>query len=213
MLEKIACKLGRTDEQPNIALAIELSCSEDIAGIEGIARGLKDKDQAVANDCIKVLYEIGYRKPNLITGYACDFISLLSSKNNRLVWGGMIALGTIAGLVPDILFENFRIIKTAYDKGSVITRDHSISVFAGISKACPEYEKIVFPLILEHLRTCRPKEIPQHSERAAYCVNFGNKDAFLEVLNARKGILTPPQRKRVDKLITSMDGNIVYESM
>ena len=202
MIEKIACKLGRNDEQPNIELAIELCKSEDAIAIREIAGGLKSKDQAVANDCIKVLYEIGYRSPALIAEYAADFISLLTSRNNRLVWGGMTALGTIADLAADALYENFKTIKSAYDKGSVIARDHSISVFAGISRANPEYEKTVFPVIIEHLKTCRPKEIPQHAERAMKCVNAGNKDAFLEVLNSRKDILTPPQRKRVDKLIS-----------
>jgi hypothetical protein len=201
MIEKLACKLGRSDEQPNIELAQILCDSEDKAGIEEIAAGLLSKDPAVANDCIKVLYEIGYRKPRLIARYACDFISLLTSKNNRLVWGGMTALGTVAELSAGTLFSNFKTIKSAYDKGSVITRDHSISVFAGVCKASPDYEKFVFPIIIEHLATCRPKEIPQHAERAAVCVNGGNKDAFLGILNKRKGILTPPQRKRVDKLI------------
>ncbi|MCL1808187.1 MAG: hypothetical protein FWG42_00290 [Clostridiales bacterium] len=201
MLEKLACALGRSDEQPNIELAFELCRSENTIGVKEIVDGLMGSDMAVSNDCIKVLYEIGYRKPHLIAGYAGDFVSLLASKNNRLVWGGMIALGTIAELSADFLFEKFEAIKTAYEKGSVITRDNSISVFAGICKASRDYEKVVFPVIIEHLKTCRPKELPQHAERAAVCISRNNKDAFLEVLSKRKGILTATQLKRVDKLI------------
>ncbi|MCL1983271.1 MAG: hypothetical protein FWG53_09350 [Clostridiales bacterium] len=204
MLEKLACRLGRKDEQPNIELALELCNSEDAAGIKEIRDGLMGNDAATANDCIKVLYEIGYRKPHLIAGYAEDFVSLLASKNNRLVWGGMTALGTVAELSADLLFRKFEAIKSAYDNGSVITRDNSISVFAGICKASRDYNAAVFPTIIEHLRTCRPKELPQHAERAAAGVSDSNKDAFFEVLNTRIDTLTPPQRKRVDALINKL---------
>jgi hypothetical protein len=38
-----------------------------------------------------MLNEIGYLDPEWIAGHAQEFIELLNSKNNRLVWGGMIA--------------------------------------------------------------------------------------------------------------------------
>lgn len=98
MIENIAYYLGKNDERPNIDLAISLVSSRDVDGIKKIVNGLKHKQSQVANDCIKVLYEIGERAPELISGYVYDFIQLLNSKNNRLIWGGMTALAQIASL-------------------------------------------------------------------------------------------------------------------
>jgi len=70
MLEKLSCSLGKTDEEPNIELAECLCENNDKIGIKEIVDGLNGKDKAIANDCIKVLYEIGERRPELIADYA-----------------------------------------------------------------------------------------------------------------------------------------------
>jgi hypothetical protein len=75
-------------------LAHDLAKKKDRKGIQEIAANVWSQDKKVQADCIKVLYEVGYLDPTLIAGYAGDFVQLLRSKNNRLVWGGMIALGT-----------------------------------------------------------------------------------------------------------------------
>ena len=95
-IEKIAYHLGQRDEQPNKDLAAELAASEDKVGIAEIARFLSDKNPSIASDCIAVLYHVGYIKPELITIFVNDFFDLLESKHNRMVWGAMIALSTIA---------------------------------------------------------------------------------------------------------------------
>ena len=200
MIEKLACKLGRNDEVPNIELA-ELICqNEETDGIKEIVQGLKDKDKAVANDCVKVLYEIGSRKPALISGYAEEFLDLLHSKNNRLVWGGMTALATIAELSPDVIYDKIELVLSVFKNGSVIAVDNSVTVLAGLCKADKEYETHLFPVLLEHLRTCRTKEVPQHAERAVICVNKDNAEAFLDVLNFRKEHMDGSRLERVKKL-------------
>jgi hypothetical protein len=78
----------------------------------------------------------------------------------------MTALSKIVPLNPDEAFKNLDIIVNAYEKGSVITVDNSISVFAELVKADKKYEEKVFPIIIEHLEKCRPKEVVQHAERA-----------------------------------------------
>ena len=151
MIERLACKLGRNDEVPNIELAEHLCENSDVIGIKEIVDGLVNKNKSIANDCIKVLYEIGSRNPELISGYADNFISCLNSKNNRLVWGGMTALATIVGSASKEIFAKLPIVVTAYKTGSVITVDNSISVFAGLCRANKSYEKEILPLILDHL--------------------------------------------------------------
>ena len=202
MLELLACRLGRNDEIPNIELAEKLCESMDRDGVCEIANGLKSNDQAVANDCIKVLYEIGQRKPTLIADFADDFITILSSKNNRLVWGSMKALTYATPMRPEVVFSRLPEILAAYKKGSVITVDNSISVFAQICKANSEYQKTVFPIILDHLAKCRPKDIPQHAERMAVCIDSGNKEAFIGILQTRMNSLSGAQIRRVLNLMT-----------
>lgn len=201
MLEKISFNVGRNDEEPNIALAIELCQSKDMKGIKEIIRGLDNKNSHIANDCIKVLYEIGERNPELIADYALVFIRMLTSRNNRLVWGAMTAISKITFLRSKEIFDNIDIIIEAYERGSVITRDNSISVFAKLSKAHSEYEKLAFSKIIEHLKTCKPKEVPQHAERAFEAVKKANSKEFMEVLLVRRPCLTEAQKKRIDKLI------------
>ena len=200
MINRIAYRLGRNDEAPNIALALQLCETKDGAAVEQIVAGLKDKQPQIANDCVKVLYEIGKRDPELIADYAADFLHLLISNNNRLVWGGMMALSKIVSLRPKEVFDNIQTVLGAYRNGSVITRDYSITVFAELSKADQKYEKVLYKKILDHLNSCRPKEVGQHAERAFVCVHPGNVQQFIAVLQNRED-LTESQKKRVDKLI------------
>ena len=201
MLERLACNLGRSDEKPNIELAEYLCLHNDTGGIKEVIDGFKGKDKAVANDCIKVLYEIGERKPELISDYACDFITYLHSKNNRLAWGSMTALAKVAEYASEPVFENLSLIISAYERGSVITVDNSISVFAKLCKTNERYAETVLPIILEHLQKCRPKEVSQHAERASICFNSKNANGFIEVLEKRVSHLTASQQKRINKLL------------
>jgi hypothetical protein len=204
MLEKLAYSLGRNDEEPNIELAKELVKTKNKKGIKEIVDGLCNTKEQIANDCIKVLYEIGELEPKLISEYVGDFIQLLQSRNNRLVWGSMTALSKAVSHNPDEAFKNLDIIVKAYEKGSVITVDNSISVFAELTKADKKYEKKIFPIIIGHLEKCRPKEVPQHAERAFVCINKNNSQEFKEILLKRLKSLTESQKKRVDKLLKKL---------
>jgi hypothetical protein len=129
MLEKLAHSLNRNDEVPNIELAEELVKTRNQQGIKEIVDGLSSDKEQIANNCIKVLYEIGERDATLISDYVDDFVRLLKSKKNHLVWGAMIALSKITSRKPKEVFANLDAIKRAYEKGSVITVDNSISIF------------------------------------------------------------------------------------
>ena len=204
MIEKLACKLGRNDELPNIELA-ELLCERsDISGILEIAEGIRSKDQAVANDCIKVLYEIGTRRPELIADFALNFIDLLLSKNNRMAWGCMTALAEIADICADAIIKRIETVYQAYSVGSVITVDNSMTVFAKLCLADDAYEARIFPVLTAHFRKCRAKEIPQHFERVSICLNDYNSKEIIDVIKRRTNELSEAQLKRVNKTIRVM---------
>src|SRR6185436_409694 len=96
ILNKLASALDRSDEVPNQLLAKDIAASADKVAVQELVDNLANKDKDIQSDCIKVLYEIGTIKPELIAGYVDTFVKLLGSRNNRLVWGAMTALGTVA---------------------------------------------------------------------------------------------------------------------
>jgi hypothetical protein len=201
ILNRLASLQNRRDEVPNQELARDLAAHKDQTGIREIAENLWNKDMSIRSDCIKVLYEIGYIDPDLIAGYAEDFIKLLKSKNNRLVWGAMGALAATAKVNADIIFKNLGMVKKAKETGSVITVDNAISVLAITASTSMEYNTTIFPDLLHHLAFCRPKEVPQHAERAFVAVNTGNKNEFIKVLEKRMEDLSGGGLTRVKKVI------------
>ena len=105
ILAKLASARGIKGDVPNQQLARDLAAGNNRAAIRELVENLSNSNKAIQSDCIKVLYEVGYIEPELIAEHISDFVELLSSKNNRLIWGGMIALSTIAHLKPDEILE------------------------------------------------------------------------------------------------------------
>ena len=201
VLNRIAFFRGRRDEAPNQELAQDLAKRKDRSGIQEIADNLWSKNRNVQSDCLKVLYEIGFLKPELIADYAGDFLKLLKSKNNRLVWGSMIALSTIADLRADEIAEHYEELEKVMDKGSVITRDNGVKTLALVASKNDRYKKKIFLYLLNHLAACRPKDVPQHAEKALAAVHSRNKREFIEVLEKRMDDMTGSQAARVRRVI------------
>lgn len=200
-IDKLAHSLGRRDEVPNQELTRELAAKKDKKGVREIAENLWNKDKHIQANCIKVLYEVGYIEPKLIAEYADDFVKCLRSKNNRLVWGGMTALAEVAKTNPEAVFNHFDAIKKAKETGSVITVDNAISTLAYTASANKKYNEVIFPYLLKHLSSCRPKEVPQHSEKTMPAVNTSNKTDFIKVLEKRREDLSGGGLARVKKVI------------
>lgn len=95
------------------------------------------------SDCLKTLYDVGYLRPELIAGYADDFSRLLHARNNRTVWGSMLALGTIALLRAADLFRHHEEIQAVVAQGSVVTVDNGIKILATIAAAASMAENRV----------------------------------------------------------------------
>jgi hypothetical protein len=201
VLHRLAFAQGTNSEIPNRELAHQLVAAQDTTGIAELAENLWNRDIHITNDCVKALYEVGYLNPALIAPYALDFLKLLRSKNNRLVWGGMLALSTVAALRADELYSHTADIQKTMDKGSVITVDAGVLALAGIAATNIEYNRAIFPYLLNHLRTCRPKEVPQHAEKTLIAVNAENKAEFIAVIEARLDNATPSQLTRLKRVI------------
>lgn len=206
VLHRIACFQNRRDEVPNQELARDLAARNDRAGIHEIAENLWNQDPAVQNDCIKVLYEIGAIAPGLIGDYAGDFLELLTSSQNRLVWGGMIALAAVAAVQADELFPHCEQIQRAMEAGSVITVDNGVKALARVAAQRPAYARKLFPYLLDHLASCRPKDVPQHAEKTLVAVNASNQAVFIQTLETRMPALSPAQAARLKKVVREAAG-------
>lgn len=201
VLNQVAFYQNRRDEVPNQELAKDLAATKDRKGIREISENLWSENQNAQSDCLKVLYEIGYLDPVLISDYTEDFLKLLNSKNNRLIWGSMIALSTVAELKADVIFDHLKDIQATMEHGSVITMDNGIKTLAVVASQNEVYRKQLFPYLLKHLETCRPKDVPQHAEKTVMAVNSSNKDEFIKVLKKRMIDLTDSQALRLKRVI------------
>jgi hypothetical protein len=200
VLNKIAFYQNRRDEVPNQELARELAETENVAGIQEIASHLWDKNTNIQSDCLKVLYEIGYLNPDLIAGCAGDFLKLLKSKNNRLVWGAMIGLAAVADRRSDKVWAQIDDVIGVVDGGSVITVDWGVKALAKVAATQAERGKKIFPFLLRILRTCIPRDVPKHAESMLVAVDESIRAEFTAVLDERSPELSPAQLARLRKV-------------
>jgi hypothetical protein len=204
VLDRIAFFQNRRDEVPNQELARELAETDNGAGVAEIAANLQNKNQNVQSDCLKVLYEIGYLKPELIADYTADFLALLKSKNNRMVWGAMIALATVADKKPREIYAKLDDVTAAYEKGSLITVVWGTKALAKVAASDRGYSQKIFPLLTAQLKKCLARDVPMHAESILPAIDAENKQEFLGILESRKSEMTGAQLARLKKVIKNM---------
>lgn len=201
VITQLSSSLGQKGNDANIALAKEIVETENKNAIKELVGNLKNKDRKIQADCIKTLYEIAYIKPGLIAGYYKELLELLSSKNNRLVWGGMIALATITDIKSKELFESLDLISETVNKGSVITVDNGIELFAKLNKHSG-YQDKVENLLIDQLWKCPSKQLPQYMEKSVVAINEKNKEIYQKIINERKAECEKEsQVKRLNKVL------------
>ena len=116
----------------------------------------------------------------------------------------MIALHTISTIKPEEIYENLIEIIDATDKGSVITKDNGIGILINL---CSEkaFVKETFPLLMEQLQKCEPKQLPMYAERALPIINETNKNEFINLLTDRMNELNKQsQIKRIEKVLRKL---------
>jgi hypothetical protein len=184
LLNALSSSRREKGNDANIALARKIVETEDHSAIKELVENLQNKDKKIQGDCIKVLYETGYIKPELIAAHYSDFLGLLSSKNNRLVWGGMIALTTIVNLKPEEIYRSLELFMKTIEKGSVITIDCGVIILAALNQY-DEYFDQTDPLLAEQLWSCPIKQLPMYMERSLICIRKKNKEIYQNIIEKR----------------------------
>ena len=199
VLGRLASALGRNDERPNVELAEALAARPDKTAIAELAATLSAGTTAQQNDAIKVLYELGERAPDLVAPHTAAFLALLTSKNNRNVWGAMSAIDTIAATRPSEIAARLSDILTAADRGSVIAKDKAMST---LSKLALAGEAKTLPALLDRLDTAAPNQFPMYAELALPAIIPAYAARFRTILEARLSqIEQPAKRARVEKVL------------
>jgi len=201
-IDLIATSLNRRDDNPNQDLAIEIIKSKRTDWVKELVDNLKHKDKNIQSDCIKVLYEIGERgSADMIAPYCKDFGDILKSKNNRLVWGSMIALDTITLINPKGVYDLLPMIISTIDNGSVISIDHGVGILAQLS-SISDYTETTFPLLIEQLKRCPSKQLPMYSEKSVFAINSVNQNQFVDLIQSRISEMDKDsQKQRLNKVI------------
>jgi hypothetical protein len=204
VISKLASSLNRRDEMPNQELAKEIVKTNDKNAVNELVDNLSNKSKDIQNDCIKVLYEIGEKKPQLIAGYAKDFIELLDSKNNRLQWGAMTAINTITLENPKAIYSALPKIVEAANKGSVITKDYAVNILINLCSV-KLYADSAFSLLIEQIVSSPTNQLPMYAEKTLPVINDKNKNLFINTLSSRLAdIEKDAKRKRVEKVIKKL---------
>jgi hypothetical protein len=204
VIDRLATSLSRRDETPNLELAQSVVDHADKVAVRELVDNLTNRNKNVQSDCIKVLYEIGERKPALISNYVREFLALLESKNNRLVWGAMTALDTITLEDPETIYSGLPAIVGATNSGSVIARDHAVSILTKMV-TIRKFEKTAFKLLIEQLKTCPTNQLPMYAENAMRIVNNDNRKMLVNTLSSRmRSIEKLSKRKRVEHVIEKL---------
>jgi hypothetical protein len=204
IVNKLATSLNRRDEVPNQELAKQIAKTNNAKAIKELVENLSCKNKDIQSDCIKVIYEIGMLKPKLIAGYITELLALLTHKNNRMQWGGMIALDIITPENPAAIYKALPKIIDAADKGSVITNDHCVGILIKLC-AVKKYDADAFALLNERLIKCPTNQLPMYAENALPVINETNKAAFIKTLQSRlTDIGKDTKRIRVEKVIKKL---------
>jgi hypothetical protein len=199
VLGRLASALGRNDEQPNVELAEALAAAPDAGAVAELVAALDGKS-AIANDAIKVLYELGERRPELVALYAEEFIDKLGSRNNRLVWGALTAIDTVTAIRADDVIVSLDTVLAAADAGSVIAKDKANAILVKLAAA--GHGEQVLPILLSRLGDAAPNQFPTYAEAIGTVIDAAHKAKFIEVLGARlPGVDGNAKRARVEKLL------------
>jgi len=203
--ERLAGALDRRDEAPNVALAEEIAASGDTEQLAELADLVRSGTPRERTDAMKVFYEIGRRRPDLIAPECPVFLEALRAGSKRELWGAMQALDTVAEHRADELAAELPAIIAAADRGSVIAKDRCTSILVKLARA--GYADRVVPILLDRLSQAAPNQFPSYAESTADVVRPAEKPTLLAVLRERLAEITQrARRERIERVIRKLNG-------
>lgn len=204
-LDLLAHALGRRDEVPNVELAERIVAADDHSAVATLIEALRDRPRRMQSDCIKTLYEVAQRAPDLVAEHCREFFPLLDSRHNRLVWGAMTALDALANVCAAELAGQLPKLVAAAERGTVITRDHVVGILYKLAQN-KTYAKRATPLLLRQLGDCPDNQFPMYAEKSLIALKRHAPQAFKRVLTRRHSKLPKAsQQRRVARVLRALE--------
>lgn len=198
--DRLARAMGRNDERPNVALAEEIAAQGDESAVAELAEVLASGPAAAQNDAIKVLYEIGERRPALVAPHLGAFLRLLDSRNNRNVWGALKAIETVAPLRPHEILAHLDAVLAAADRSSVIAKDATNGILVAI--AATGHRMNALPILLRRLAGAAPNQFPTYAEQIGTVIEPPYLDQLVEIVERRlPKVAGRAKQARLEKLL------------
>lgn len=205
-IDHLAYSLGRSDEAPNMTVAETIAGSKDNSAVSEMIALLAHMKTGIRSNAIKVLYEVGERDASLITPHVLDFILLLVHKDNRMRWGAMSALAVISDVKPALLADHLAKVVAAMDSGTVITRDHGMTILANVAKL-KKHHSDCMALMLEQIEKAPVNQVNQYAEKMAAVISAPYVQPLIRLIDSREDVKEfPPKKKRIEKLILQLSG-------
>lgn len=201
----LASVLDENDELSNKERAKLIADNKDEKEIKELVKRLNYQNRGIQSDSIKVLYEIGYVKPELILPYLNDFLDLLNSSNNRMIWGSMCALSSISNSEAKQLYPHLNKILNAVDEGSIITKDAAVIILVNLAKI-NTYKSECTNLYLKVLKNSPHNQFPMYAEKGFEIIDSSCKNEFQAIIAIRLDQLEKEsQKKRLLKLLKKLE--------
>lgn len=189
---------------PDKELAKRIASSHDTHAVKELIENLTNKNKNIQSDCIKTIDEVAKLKPQLISAYAENLMSLLNNQNNRLQWGAMAVLNSITDDCKPVIYSALPQIIASADYGSVITNDHCVNILVKLA-AIPEYTEDTLTLLMERILKSPPNQLPTYAENALSVIDKEHKQVLIEILSSRLGdIETETKLKRIEKVLKKL---------
>jgi hypothetical protein len=118
-----------------------------------------------------------------------------------MVWGGMIALSTIASLQADKIFPHVDEVKMMMKAGSIITNDAGIKTLTEVAARKDEYRARIVPYLLERLAASRPVDAPRYAENILVAIGTEDKAEFIRILEKWIGAADGSRLARLKKVL------------
>lgn len=201
-IHQISFYQNERGEGPNRALAEKLVKEKNTQGMEEMISYVNNKNKSIASDCLAVLYISSYSQPSLIADYVPTFLNLLKSKNNRMVWGSMIALANIAHLKTAELFKEIDFILSTIRTGTLITEVWGIKLLANLSQHEATYKAKLLPILFNYLEGCRPIDFASRVEVIAKTIHSDEeKEVVHRIIKLKSTELSPAQEKKLKTVL------------
>jgi hypothetical protein len=202
--DQLSSGLGRRDEKPNIELAIKIARTKNEKAVAQLISLLSNSLKAQRHDAIKVLYEVGERRPELIVRHTSLFLKLLRHPDNPMKWGAMSALSAISRVAPAKLAGHLVDIVNAMDEGTVITRDHGVYILCAVAKLKNHYAGSV-ALLFEQIEKAPVNQVPMYAEKTAEVLAPHDHQQLIQIIGRRTDVYEiPTKAKRLEKLVRNL---------